>query len=114
MPRRFQPIYIPLALSGLLAVLYVGALAVTFFFLVGFPIELHGWGGDIWYVIGFVLFLMIGMYTLPCFLLVLGVIWGVYWLVMKICRYRQKQGYMKKKRVSGRTPEEEIWFDQKR
>lgn len=111
MRRRFSPIYVPLALSGLAIVLYTGAVIAAFFLLVGYPIELQGWGGDIWYVIGAVLVLMGAMHALPWLLLVLGVIWGVYGLVMGIRRYRQKHGRVRKRRVTGRTPEEEIWFD---
>lgn len=110
MRKRFQPIYVPLALSGLAVALYVASLVAAFFLLVGFPIELHGWGGDIWYVIGFVLLLMGAVYTLPLFLLALGLIWGVYWLVMAVRRRRKT--HPRKRRVNGRTPEEELWFDE--
>lgn len=113
MPKRFVPIYVPIILSAIAVVLYVGALIAAFFLLVGFPIELGGWGGDIWYVIGFVLVLMGGVYALPWFLLALGLIWGVYWIVMAVRRRRQKAGKPRRRRVSGRTPEEELWFDKR-
>lgn len=92
MPKRFSPVYVPIILSALVIALYVAAVVTGFFCLVGFPIELNGWGGDIWYVIGFVIALMGAVCAFPAVLLALGAIWGMYALVMRIRRYREKRG----------------------
>ncbi len=115
-PGKAAPVWIPAVLSVLISLCYLGFMVSAFPELSN-DIQAAHWDDPL-FIMGLLLFICAAFFIWPPWWLVpVAAVWAVYGIVMVIYRHTQKgagqapgKGHRK---INGRTPEEELWFDER-